>query len=363
MSETVKVNLGDRSYNISIGRNLPVGTSLKSEQNVKAMIVSDSSVTPFYGLKCQKALQAQGIESTITPVPAGEASKNIQCAAMLYEKALECGLDRGSIIVALGGGMVGDLAGFVAATFLRGIRFIQVPTTLLAMVDSSVGGKTGVNLPKGKNLIGAFHQPIEVVADLDTLSTLPAREYISGLAEVVKYGVIWDRTFFEKIENNIQNILDRHPDILEQIIKRCCEIKAEIVAMDEKELGVRAILNFGHTIGHCVESLSGYGKYLHGEAVAIGMAYAGKLSVSEKNFAPDDCNRMIHLLSGLGLPTSIKENKPDWNNLNSTMLKDKKGRNNKPKFVLAEKLGSVLFGCEIPTETIKHLWLEEKCNQ
>jgi len=349
MSKKVHVDLGERAYDILIGCDVKPGVSLSGEKNIKALIVSDSNVDKLYGDKCQAALASAGIETMRLVVPAGEESKDIKVVTRLYDEAMKAGLDRASVIVALGGGMVGDLAGFAAATFLRGIRFLQVPTTLLAMVDSSVGGKTGVNLPQGKNLVGSFYQPIEVAADLLALKTLPEREYISGLAEVVKYGVIWDASLFKLIEQNVQKIRQRDLDFMEGVIARCCEIKAEVVRVDEKETGVRAILNFGHTMGHALEKVCGYGRLLHGEAVAAGMVFAAKVSVSKKGLPGDDCNRLVNLLEGLGLPSGIDVAgaKVSWGQVREAMASDKKGRGGIPRFVLAEKIGSVVFGCEI----------------
>ncbi|MEI6808893.1 MAG: iron-containing alcohol dehydrogenase, partial [bacterium] len=253
MSKQVHVKLGSRSYDILIGRNVTVGTSLKRRAGLKAMIVSDSNVDPLYGPRCERSLRAKGFETIRVTVPAGESSKSGRMVMELYNKAAELHLDRSSCIVALGGGVVGDLAGFIAATFLRGINFIQVPTSLLAMVDSSVGGKTGINLKQGKNLVGAFYQPVEVTADLSVLKTLPRREYVSGLAEVVKYGVIRDAAFFRMLEKNADRLLRRDSGLLEEVVARCCEIKAAVVSVDEREEGgERAVLNFGHTFGHAL---------------------------------------------------------------------------------------------------------------
>lgn len=352
---TVHVDLGERAYDIHIGCDLQPGMRLVTEKGLRALVVSDSNVDPLYGDKCEKAFRAQGFETCRAAVPAGEASKSRKCAAELQDKALELGLDRDSVIIALGGGMVGDLAGFVAATLFRGVRLVQIPTSLLAMVDSSVGGKTGINLPQGKNLVGAFHQPIEVVADLSTLKTLPEREYISGLAEVVKYGVIWDAELFTQMEENSQKVLDRNFDMLEGVITRCCEIKAEVVAMDERESGVRAILNFGHTLGHALENVLGYGKSLHGEAVAVGMVYAAQVSTARKGFSAEDCERLTDLLRRLGLPVGFADldAKLSWGELREAMAVDKKARGEVLRFVLAERLGSVAFGCEVPEKVLE----------
>ncbi|MDD4873155.1 MAG: 3-dehydroquinate synthase, partial [Kiritimatiellae bacterium] len=218
MSKTVHVDLNERGYNIQIGRDLRPGLSLAGSKAIKVLIVSDSNVDKLYGAKCEENLSSLGMDVRRTVVPAGEESKDVKFVKQLYDEAMKSGLDRSSAIVALGGGMVGDLSGFVAATFLRGIRFVQVPTTMLAMVDSSVGGKTGINLPQGKNLVGSFYQPVEVTADLLTLNTLPLKEYVSGLAEVVKYGVIWDAKLFSLMEHNVQKILGRDLDFLEGIV-------------------------------------------------------------------------------------------------------------------------------------------------
>ncbi len=352
MTEFVNVDLGSRSYNISIGSDLPIGTALGESSAITALVVSDTNVAPLYMERCVSLLEARGLTVTSAVVPAGELSKSLECAADLYSKAVDAGLDRRSVIVALGGGVVGDLAGFVAATFLRGVQFLQVPTTLLAMVDSSVGGKTAVDLPQGKNLVGAFYQPVEVVADLDSLDTLPEREYISGLGEVVKYGVIWDKGLFEYFEQNIDALLKRDKAVLLKIVKRCCEIKAEVVAQDEREGGLRAILNFGHTYAHALETVSGYDKWLHGEAVSLGMVYAAKLSVALSGFSENDAERLVTLLDKLGLPIKL-DDAPDWAELRKAMDADKKTLNAVPRFVLAKRLGEVIFGCEVPEDALK----------
>ena len=357
MSTTVQVKLGDRSYPILIGRNLSPGSTLESPAGLRCLIVSDSNVDPLHGGRAQRLLEERGLECVRTVVPAGEATKDLKWVAPLYEKAAGTALDRSGLILALGGGMVGDLAGFVAATYLRGIRFIQVPTSLLAVVDSSVGGKTGVNLPQGKNLVGAFHQPIEVVADLELMATLPQREYVSGLAEVVKYGVIWDATFFGLLEKHAEDLVRREPVLLERVAARCCEIKAEVVAMDEREIGPRAILNFGHTLGHALETADGYGRWLHGEAVAIGLAYAVRLSTARQGFPKADADRVIALLGRLGLPVAPAAARAvTWSELSAAMLADKKTLRKKPRFVLASRLGAVLTGVEVAEDRLAEVW-------
>ncbi len=362
MNKTVHVKLGDRSYDITIGRNLPVGSALRSETGLRAMIVSDSNVDSIYGDACARKLRREKIESTRVVVPAGEKSKNWKQVVSLYDKALEFGLERSSVIVALGGGVVGDLAGFAAATYQRGIRLIQVPTSLLAMVDSSVGGKTGINLPQGKNMVGAFHQPVEVVADLATLDTLPEREYVSALAEVVKYGVISDAAFFRYLEKNAGPLLSRDDKVLREVVARCCEIKADVVGADERDLGLRAILNFGHTMGHAIEAACGYGTMLHGEAVSLGMAYAARLSVRATGLDAGDDGRLLALLSELGLPVSMPGRKaPKWKTVRALMTADKKTKGRVPRFVLAKRLGAVVTGYDVPDEMLAATYTEAIC--
>ena len=357
MSRTVHVDLGERAYVIHIGREVPLGVSLDPHKHGRILVVTDSNVDPVCGAKCEKVLKGRGFEVSRAVVPAGEASKDLRVASDLYAQAVQFGLDRSSVILALGGGMIGDLSGFVAATFLRGIRLVQVPTTLLAMVDSSIGGKTGLNLPQGKNLVGVFHQPVEVDADLDTLRTLPEKEYVSGLAEVVKYGIIWDAMLFSEIEEKAHDLLARDANVLESVVARCCEIKAEVVAMDERETGVRAILNFGHTLAHALEKAADF-KCLHGNAVAAGMVYAAELAVQEKGFARSDFDRLVGLLTRLGLPVYPGDVAPgsDWKTIRKAMQSDKKTHRQIPRFVLPEKLGSVLFGCDVPEARVEKAW-------
>lgn len=357
MATTIQVKLGERAYPILIGRALPALATVEPAPGTKVLLVSDAVVDALHGARVAQRVQQRGLECVRAVVPAGEATKSLAWVEFLYGQAAAAGLDRACLVVALGGGMVGDLAGFVAATYLRGVAFVQVPTTLLAMVDSSVGGKTGINLPQGKNLVGAFYQPVEVDADLDLLQTLPQREYVSGLAEVVKYGVIWDAALFALLEQHAAELLTRQPDLLERVIARCCEIKAEVVAIDERENGPRAILNFGHTLGHALENVDGYGQWLHGEAVAIGMRYAARLSVLAKGFAAADADRLDALLRALGLPLAPPAAKrPAWPDLRQAMLADKKTLRKRPRFVLAEKLGAVAIGCEVEDGMLMEAW-------
>lgn len=345
--------MGDRSYPIRIGRGLLGGLGALCRQATagrRALIVTDSHVEPIYAAACEASLREAGMETGRVCIPAGEPSKCGRELFRLYDAAVEAGLDRKAVVVAVGGGVVGDLAGFFAATWLRGVAFVQVPTSLLAMVDSSVGGKTGIDLPQGKNLVGAFHQPALVVADLDTLQTLPPREYASGLAEVVKYGVIRDAALFELLESAAGAVRAGDPATLEAVVARCCEIKAEVVAADEREGGLRAILNFGHTYGHAIEAVTGYTGILHGEAVSVGMAYAARLSERLCGFPKDDARRLADLLSVFGLP--LKAPRAGWAEVRRAMAVDKKSAGGIPRFVLAERIGSVRAGVEVPESVL-----------
>jgi 3-dehydroquinate synthase len=262
-------------------------------------------------------------------------------------------LERKSFLVALGGGVVGDLAGFVAATYLRGIAFVQCPTTLLAQVDSSVGGKVGVNLAAGKNLVGAFHQPRLVLCDLNTLTSLPEREYRSGLAEVIKYGIIADRQLFTRLERKLKALLARESTELAAVVARSCEIKADVVGEDETEGGRRAILNFGHTIGHAIEAISRYGKFLHGEAIAIGQVAASQISRELTGLPSRDVDRIAQLFTRASLPVTIKLDRRQRNRLFDAMLLDKKVGGGEIRFVLAKAIGEVVYGQPVARELIE----------
>jgi 3-dehydroquinate synthase len=300
-------------------------------------------------------LKSAGFSPVSIVMPAGERAKSLKNVERCYNLLAEHRLERKSFIVALGGGVVGDLAGFVAATYLRGIAFVQVPTTLLAQVDSSVGGKVGVNLKAGKNLIGAFHQPRLVLCDLEALETLPEREYRAGLAEVIKYGIIYDATLFKELETDLSKLLTRDAKTLEQVVGRCCEIKAEVVQQDETESGLRAILNFGHTIGHGLEAISRYGKYLHGEAIAIGQVAAARLSAQLAGLPPGDAERIRALFARTGLPTEVKLSRGQYAQLLGAMSLDKKVSRGEIMFVLARRIGQVEFGRKVPGALIKQL--------
>ena len=279
-AQTVSIDLQERSYPIAIGGALfdnPLTYSgLPTASG--ALIVSNTTVAPLYADRLQSALQGKYVNVRRVILPDGEEFKTWQTLNLIFDALLQNGCDRKTVLFALGGGVVGDMTGFAAASYMRGVPFVQIPTTLLAQVDSSVGGKTGINHPLGKNMIGAFYQPLKVVCDLDTLMTLPPREISAGLAEVIKYGPIADLALFAWLESNMDALLARDPAAMAHAVKRCCEIKARVVAQDEREAGLRAILNFGHTFGHAIEAGLGYGQWLHGEAVGCGMVMAAQLS-------------------------------------------------------------------------------------
>jgi 3-dehydroquinate synthase len=351
----VKVPLGNRSYVIQVGNHLlaTLGNGCqKLKLGSRCAVITDSNVVKHHGAPALKVLKAAGFDPVLITVPAGEKSKCMAMVEQCHDQLAAHRLERKSFIVALGGGVVGDLAGFVAATYLRGIPFVQAPTTLLAQVDSSVGGKTGVNLKAGKNLVGAFYQPRLVLCDLDTLKTLPEREYVSGLAEVVKYGIIYDAKLFSQIEKNAQPLLKRDSRTLTEIVARCCQIKADVVGQDETESGLRAILNFGHTIGHGIENSSGYGTYLHGEAISLGQAAAARLSRDLFGLPAGDVERIEKLFVQFGLPVKIKLSAVNRRKIYTAMKLDKKVSGGEIKFVLASKIGRVAWGKNVATDAI-----------
>ena len=351
----VKVPLDRRSYCIRIGGGLLARLGdecARLKLGRRCAVISDDHVAPRYAGPALASLKAAGFEPLLLTVPAGERAKRIANVQRCYDQLAAHRLERKSFIVALGGGVVGDLAGFVAATYLRGIPFVQVPTTLLAQVDSSVGGKVGVNLKAGKNLVGAFHQPRLVLADLDTLTTLPERELRAGLAEVIKYGIIADATLFDRLERDLPKLLARDPATLAAVIARCCEIKAEVVGQDETEGGRRAILNFGHTIGHGLEAISRYGKYLHGEAVAIGMVAAAAISARQSGLPAAGVERIRRLLESAGLPTQVRLGVRQQHELIEAMQHDKKVSAGEVRFVLAKRIGEVVIGQSVPRTVI-----------
>ena len=329
----IKVNLQDRSYPITIGSALLSDdfNSNKWIQGKDCLIVTNETVAPLYLDVMKSNIDDKTIE--VITIKDGEHYKTIDTWSKIIDKLTAMRANRDTTIIALGGGVLGDIAGFAAATFMRGLPFIQVPTTLLAQVDSSVGGKTGVNHKEGKNLIGSFYQPAMVISDIDVLSTLPDREYKCGLAEIIKYGAIYDVDFFAWLESNMSELLIRAPEKLIYAISRSCQIKANIVGEDEFEIGKRAILNFGHTFGHALENIMGYGELLHGEAVAIGMIIASKLSPINSL----ERNRLISLIKSANLPHKIELN--DEKQMLDVMKTDKKVKNKKLRFVLLRSLG------------------------
>jgi len=351
----VNVPLAARSYEIKIGPGLlrDLGRHCADlKLGRRCAIISDKNVAPRFAKAVQASLKKAGFESVLITVPVGETAKRIKVVEQCYDALAKHRLERKSFIVALGGGVVGDLAGFVAATYLRGIAFVQVPTTLLAQVDSSVGGKVGVNLKSGKNLVGAFHQPRLVLCDIDTLRTLPTRELRAGLAEVIKYGIIYDAALFERLERDLAKLLKRDPRTLTEVIARCCEIKADVVGQDETETGLRAILNFGHTIGHAIENISGYGKYLHGEAISLGQIAAAQISTAITGLTPDETKRIEIIFKNTGLPTRTKLNASQRKKLFAAMRLDKKVSGGEIKFVLAKRIGETVWGQKVPEQLV-----------
>jgi len=353
---TVKVPLANRSYPIHIGAGLLADLGkhcARLKLGQRCVVISDATVARRYRKPALASLKAAGFAPVFISQPAGEKSKTLKNVQACYEQLAKHRIERGSFVVALGGGVVGDLAGFVAATYLRGIDFVQVPTTLLAQVDSSVGGKVGVNLPAGKNLVGAFHQPKLVLCDLDTLRTLSAREFRAGLAEVIKYGIIYDPKLFARLERDLPKLLQLHPATLTAVIARCCQIKAEVVGQDEKETGLRAILNFGHTLGHGLEAISKYGTYLHGEAISIGQVAAAKISQGKTGLSAKEAARITALFKNAGLPTSVKLTPGQTRRLFTAMQLDKKVTAGQINFVLAKKIGQVIIGQRVEPVKIR----------
>jgi len=358
--EKIKVNLSENSYTVYTGASLnDVGIYLKKRNFPKnVLVITNTTVGKIYGEQVMEKLAGCGFMPAIVRIPDGEKYKTLNTVRELYQACLDVNLDRHSLIIALGGGVVGDIAGFVAATFKRGVPFVQVPTTLLAMVDSSVGGKTGVNLKESKNLIGSFYQPKMVFTDISTLKTLKRREFTGGLAEVIKYGIIKDKNFFKYIEKNINKIKSLDPKMLEYVINKSCVIKKRIVEVDEKESGIRAILNFGHTIGHAIEAATKYNKYLHGEAIAVGMVCASQISVRLGILGKRDAQRIKYLIKKAGLPVNHQLN---VNRILTKLIYDKKTKNGKINFVLPyKKIGQVVIKDDIPEKIINDALCEVK---
>jgi 3-dehydroquinate synthase len=319
----------------------------------RCAVIADRHVGPLYAGRVLRSLKAGGFEPVLINVPAGEKAKSLSVVRGCYDQLARHRLERKSFIVALGGGVVGDLAGFVAATYLRGVAFVQVPTTLLAQVDSSVGGKVGVNLKAGKNLVGAFHQPRLVLCDLDTLQSLPPRELRAGMAEVIKYGIIYDAALFRRLEREMPALLSLERQRLAPVIACCCQIKANVVSQDETEGGLRAILNFGHTIGHAIEAITSYGRYLHGEAISIGQVAAARISAEQLGLPQSDVERIRRLFGQTGLPTTIRLRARQRSQLFAAMRLDKKVSGGEVKFVLAERIGRARWGQQVSPELIE----------
>lgn len=352
----VKVPLGGRSYSILIGSAVLNRLGAECQQlklGQRCALITDANVAPRYARQVEDNLKASGFTPVTIVVKAGEQAKQLKTVQQCYDAMAANRLERKSFVVALGGGVVGDMAGFVAATYLRGIPFVQVPTTLLSQVDSSVGGKVGVNLKAGKNLVGAFYQPRLVLCDLDTLHTLPLRELRAGLAEVIKYGIIYDAAFFKQIEKNMKGLLALDLNALARVVARSCTIKAEVVGQDETESGLRAILNFGHTIGHAIEAITEYGTYLHGEAIAIGQVAAAVISGELTGLPNADIQRIRELFRCAGLPVSIPLTPAKFQRLMAAMRLDKKVSGGEIKFVLAKRLGQVVWGQNVPENLIQ----------
>jgi 3-dehydroquinate synthase len=348
---TLTVELAERSYPILIGPGLLDDVELLDAHVPRGnvLLVSNTTVAPLYAAALKRGLKDRNVIEAI--LPDGESYKTLETWSRILDVAVANRLARDSAVVALGGGVVGDMAGFAAASYQRGVSLVQVPTTLLAQVDSSVGGKTGVNHPGGKNLIGAFHQPVVVIADTNTLATLPPRELRAGLAEVIKYGLIHDAAFFDWLEVNIDRLLAGNPDALTHAIRRSCEVKAEIVGRDEHEHGDRALLNLGHTFGHAIESATGYGTWLHGEAVGAGMLMAAAMSRECGYLSDADVMRLRALLHRVGLPIAAKDVTPE--DALEHMKIDKKVKAGRMRFVLLKRIGAALVTADYPAAALQ----------
>ncbi len=351
LEKKLRVELGERSYDILAGAGLlEQAGRLLQERGLagKALVVTNTTVAPLY----LEPLKRAGFETATLILPDGEEYKTLAYVEKVYDAAVRERLERNSVMVALGGGVIGDLTGFAASSYLRGIHFVQVPTTLLAQVDSSVGGKVGVNHREGKNLIGAFYQPALVITDLLTLKTLAEREFRAGLAEVIKHALIMDTGLYHLLTSRIQEVKDRDPAVLDEVVLQACAVKLRIVEKDEREQGLRAILNYGHTIGHALEAESGYGVFRHGEAVAIGMAGAALLSEALGYCPAGIYGETVAILERYGLPVTIPREYPPAEALYRRMLLDKKVRQKKVRFVLPRGIGEVLITEEAPETAV-----------
>lgn len=347
------VALGERSYPILIGQGMLENAAehLCALNPSQVVVVTHPQLAQWYGEPLQASLQQAGLHAYLLTVPPGERTKRWEVAGRALRWMAQRALDRRCVVVALGGGVVGDLAGFVAACYLRGVRYVQIPTTLLAQVDSSVGGKTGVNLPEGKNLVGAFHQPSLVLIDPETLRTLPRRQFRAGLAEVLKYGLIADPLLWELVNTEAPSLRRGECERIGEIVYRCCLMKARIVSEDETEQGVRAILNFGHTVGHALEAVGGYGRLLHGEAVAIGMVSAALVGEIVGVTPAGTAQQIARSLRALGLPVALPA-KVEFDSLLQVMSRDKKAREGRVRFVLLERIGQARLPIAVNEEEV-----------
>ncbi|MCG8569721.1 MAG: 3-dehydroquinate synthase [Spirochaetes bacterium] len=356
----VKVNLEkklDQSYliEIAIGSLKSIGEKIKELSIAQHyVIITDSTVAEHHLSPLEKSCQQAGLSYTSLVFPAGEANKNRKTKEQLENQMIELGIHRDSCIIALGGGVTGDLAGFIAATYQRGIPFIQIPTTLLSQVDSSIGGKVGLDTPLAKNMVGAFHQPKKVFIDIATLSTLPPHLRLNGIAEVIKHAIIFDKDYFEFIKNHVKEINTLKPDVMEQLIQKSCQIKSYIVAQDEKEGGVRKLLNFGHTIGHAVEVLMDF-SLLHNDCIAIGMYYESLLAYQMGMLREQEIQAIEDLLNAFHLPVKIPETLKPQDILAKTYL-DKKVRNNVVEYVLPKKIGQAEYNCAIKDQLVLEIF-------
>ncbi|MEO0927806.1 MAG: 3-dehydroquinate synthase [Cyanobacteria bacterium J06643_13] len=352
----ITVDLPQDSYQIAIATDSLKQLGAKMKQlklGNKVLVISNPEIFGHYGDTCLNSLREAGFDTYTHLIPAGESHKHLQSIQQVYDTAQANHLERSSTFVALGGGVIGDMTGFAAATWLRGVNFVQVPSTLLAIVDASVGGKTGVNHPQGKNLIGAFYQPKLVAIDPSLLKTLPLKEFRAGMAEVIKYGVIWDEDLFTKLEHHdrLDSLEHVGDSFLETIVTRSCQAKAEVVGEDEKEAGLRAILNYGHTTGHAVESLTHYQQFVHGEAVAIGMVAAGKIAIAMGLWTQPEADRQNALITKAGLPTEIPIEIAIADIL-ETIKSDKKVKAGKVRFILPTAIGKVIITDRVTPEII-----------
>jgi 3-dehydroquinate synthase len=349
----VPVRLGARSYHILVGSGVlaQAGSELaRLKVGRKVVLVTDAAILALHGAVVTRSLAAAGFDVTTTLLPEGERAKTLEVAASTWERFLEAGLDRGSTVVALGGGAVGDLAGFAAATYMRGVNFVQMPTTLLAQVDASSGGKTAIDHPRAKNLIGEFYQPRLVLADTSTLLTLPERELRSGLAEVIKHGVVLDAAYFDEVERDAAALIKREPATLERIVAGSCRLKGSVVERDEQEAELRHVLNYGHTIGHAIEAVTGYQRFAHGEAVSLGIAAEAGIAERLGLAKPGVRARQVRLLEAVGLPVRSVGETPE--RVVEALSRDKKAKDGRVPFVLAPEIGSFRLVFDVPRTLI-----------